>query len=88
MPHNLVIVKPGKKEDVGEAAFKMLNDPKALKKHYVPDDKSNVVAYTFVVEPKGTHTVYFKAPKEKGEYPYICTFPGHWQAMQGKLVVE
>jgi azurin len=88
MPHNLVIVKPGTKEAVGTAAFKMLNDPKAIEKCYVPDDKSNVIAYTHVVSPKGTHTTYFTAPKKKGNYPYICTFPGHWQAMQGVMIVE
>ncbi|MFC5051012.1 plastocyanin/azurin family copper-binding protein [Rubritalea spongiae] len=88
MPHNLVIVKPGKKQAVGEAAFKMLSDPEALKKSYVPDDKSDVIAFTFVVDPKGSHTTYFTAPEQKGEYPYICTFPGHWQVMQGKMIVE
>jgi len=91
MPHNLVIVNPAMKKLVGEAAFKMLNDPEALKKSYVPDDKSvrsNVVAFTYVVDPKGAHTTYFIAPKEKGEYPFICTFPGHWQAMQGVMIVE
>ena len=71
-----------------EEAFKMLNDPKAIEKSYVPDGTKDVVAFTRVIDPKATHTVYFKAPKEKGEYPYICTFPGHWQAMQGVMVVE
>lgn len=88
MPHNLVIVKPGKAKEVGEAAFGMMNDPNALKKSYVPDDKSNVIAYTSVVDPKLLHISYFIAPKEKGEYPYICTFPGHWQVMQGIMIVE
>ncbi|MGJ8673111.1 plastocyanin/azurin family copper-binding protein [Rubritalea sp.] len=88
MPHNLVIVKPGKKQAVGEAAFKMLSDPEALKKSYVPDDKSDVVTFTFVVDPKGSHTTYFNAPEQKGEYPFICTFPGHWQVMQGKMIVD
>ncbi|SHK00696.1 Azurin [Rubritalea squalenifaciens DSM 18772] len=88
MPHNLVIVKPGAKQKVGEAAFKMMNDPKALEKSYVPDDKADVVAFTKVVDPKGTHTTYFVAPKEKGKYPFICTFPGHWQVMQGVMIVE
>ncbi|MGY8657680.1 MAG: plastocyanin/azurin family copper-binding protein [Verrucomicrobiales bacterium] len=32
MPHNLVFVKPGKAQVVGEASFKMLNDLKAEKK--------------------------------------------------------
>ncbi len=88
MPHNLVITKPGKKSNVGEAAFKMMNDPKAIDKHYVPDNRNDVITFTHVISPKGAHTSYFTAPKEKGEYPYICTFPGHWQVMQGVMVVE
>ena len=48
----------------------------------------SVLAYTFVVPPGGTHVTHFRAPAEAGAYPYICTFPGHWQAMQGVLVVE
>jgi azurin len=88
MPHNLVLTMPGKKKKVGEAAFKMLNDPNAIKKSYVPDSGIDVIAHTTVVDPKGTHTTYFTAPIEKGEYPYICTFPGHWQVMQGVMIVE
>ncbi len=29
-----------------------------------------------------------KAPLAKGNYPYICTFPGHWMVMNGELIVE
>ena len=26
-------------------------------------------------------------PKEAGVYPYVCTYPGHWELMWGRLVV-
>ena len=87
MPHNLVLVKPGTIEEVGTASFSMLNDPDAGKKHYIPATDS-VLAYTFVVPAGSQHTLHFKAPSEPGSYPYICTFPGHWQAMRGVLEVE
>ncbi len=87
MPHNLVVAKPGAYQTVGMTAFKMLNDPKASEKHYVPKS-ADVVAHTFVVQPKGSHTVYFQIPKQPGNYPFLCTFPGHWQLMKGTLVVE
>jgi len=87
MPHNLVIVKPGTVGEVGAKSFAMLNDPEVGKKHYVPSTES-VIAHTHVVPPDGTHTLHFKAPAEPGEYPYICTFPGHWEAMRGILKVE
>ena len=87
MPHNLVLVKPGTVEEVGTKSFAMLNDPDAGKEHYVPETAS-VLAHTFVVPAGGQHTLHFKVPNRPGDYPYICTFPGHWQAMQGVLVVE
>lgn len=88
MSHNIVIVKPGAYKKVGAAAFNMLNDPDALKKSYVPDDRTDVVAFSYVVEPKRKHTTYFKAPETPGTYPYMCTFPGHWQIMKGEMIVE
>lgn len=87
MPHNLVLVKPGAAKIVGDASFKMLNDPEAGNKHYVPD-LSEVLAYVPVINPGTEHTLHFRAPKEPGEYPYICTFPGHWMAMRGVLRVR
>jgi len=87
MSHNLVIVKPGAKTKVGEASFKMLNNPKAADLHYTPKMKE-VQVLVPVIEPNKEVTVYFRAPKKKGEYPFICTFPGHWKAMQGVMVVK
>ena len=87
MPHNLVIVNPGRTEEVGTAALKMLNDPKAAEKHYLPTSNA-IVAFTFVIPPGGSHVTHFKAPAKAGRYPFLCTFPGHWQAMQGVLIVE
>ena len=30
----------------------------------------------------------FRAPDEAGEYPFICSFPGHWRVMTGILTVK
>ena len=29
----------------------------------------------------------FKAPYDPGNYPFICTFPGHWRTMNGIVEV-
>ena len=87
MPHNLVLVKPGAMPLVGEASFKMLNDPEAGKKHYVPD-LPEVLHHVPVINPGTEHILHFIAPTEPGDYPYICTFPGHWMAMNGILRVK
>ena len=87
MPHNLVIVAPGAIKKVGEASFAMLNDPEAGKKSYVPD-LPEVLHFIPVIDPNTDHVLHFRAPKKPGDYPYICTFPGHWQAMRGVLKVK
>jgi len=87
MPHNLVIIEPGSTQKVGEASFKMISDPKAGEKNYAPD-LNEVLHIIPVIEPGKIHTLHFRAPKKPGDYPFICTFPGHWMAMQGILRVN
>ena len=53
---------------------------------YVPA-LQDVLFHTRLLEPTKSETIYFTAPDQPGEYPYICTFPGHYLAMRGVLVV-
>ena len=87
MPHNLVITEPGAYEKVGAASISMLSDPKAADNHYVPN-LSSIITSTYVVQPQGSHTLYFTVPKTPGDYPFLCTFPGHWQLMKGVMEVK
>jgi hypothetical protein len=41
-----------------------------------------------MVQPKEATTIFFKAPSKEGNYPYICTFPGHYQLMNGMMKVS
>ena len=86
MPHNLVLVQPGAYEKIGKAAFGMLNDPSAFDKQYVPDS-ADVITHTAVVFPRESSSTKFVVPSEPGAYPFLCTFPGHWQSMRGQLIV-
>ena len=66
----------------------MAADPQAPARHYVPDTP-NVLFSTKMLDPNTTETLTFTAPTEPGDYPYLCTFPGHWRTMQGVMrVVE
>lgn len=87
VPHNWALVKPGKLNEIGDLANRFIGDPEAVIEQYVPKS-SDVLCYTDVVEGQQSMTIYFKAPSEKGRYPYLCTFPGHWMVMNGELVVE
>ena len=87
VPHNLAIVKPGTLERVGQMANRLISDPEAAIRHYIPET-SDVLVYTDVALPKENFTIQFKAPEVPGRYPYLCTFPGHWLIMNGEMIVE
>ena len=87
MPHNWVLVKPGAVERVGDLANKLITEPDAVARHYVPDSP-DVLAHTRILDPQKTTAIHFTAPAQPGRYPFLCTFPGHWMLMRGELVVE
>ncbi len=87
MPHNLAIAKPGALAKVGDGANRMAAQPDGGAKRYIPPG-DDVLFFTDIIEPSKSFTIHFTAPAERGEYPYLCTFPGHWQIMNGVMVVE
>jgi azurin len=87
MQHNLLISEPGTLEKIGSAADAMLRDPKAAEMHYIPD-VPEVLFATELVDPGEIYPLEFTAPTEPGEYPFVCTFPGHWRMMNGIMKVE
>ena len=87
MAHNFVLVAPGAEEEIGLLADQMAANPDSLTKHYVPDS-TNVLAATPLVNPNGRFELVFTAPTAPGNYPYLCTFPGHWRIMRGVMIVE
>jgi azurin len=87
MPHNFVLLASGAEEEVGLLADQMASAPDAAAKSYVPASPK-VLQATKLIESKGRAELDFTAPAKVGEYPYVCTFPGHWRVMRGVLVVE
>jgi azurin len=87
VPHNWVLIKPGTLNSVGDAANRMIAAPDAVERHYVPES-TDVLAYTDMTNPGESFEIHIQAPAEPGRYPYLCTFPGHWVAMNGMLIVE
>jgi len=64
----------------------MAKTPDAAERNYIPPTP-DVVVNTKLVDPQQTVTLEFVAPKQSGDYPYVCTFPGHWRVMQGVMKV-
>ncbi|MPR37002.1 PVC-type heme-binding CxxCH protein [Salmonirosea aquatica] len=86
MQHNLLIIKIGSLQKVGNAADEMLSNPKAAEMQYVPK-VPEVLHHTKLVNPGETVTLEFTVPSTPGDYPFVCTFPGHWRGMNGILRV-
>ena len=86
MGHNLVLLKKG----VSAIAF----GQKALGAganavNPLPDSiKEDVIASTKLLGPGEEEVISFTAPKEKGAYEYVCTFPGHFAMMRGTMTVK
>lgn len=85
MGHNWVLLKAGTDVNAYAAAAMTAKDtdyqPAAL--------AGQVLAHIPLLGPKKSAEVVFKAPTEKGEYPFLCSFPAHFQVgMKGVLVVK
>jgi azurin len=86
MQHNLLLLKPRTTAKVGAAADMLAQNPNGTKMGYVPK-MPEVIAATPMINPGGRYTLTIKLPDVPGDYPYICTFPGHWRIMNGILRV-
>jgi uncharacterized protein len=86
MQHNLVLIKPNTLKKLGAAADELARDPNGAKMQYVPK-MPEVLQATPLVNPGQKFTLTFKVPDVAGDYPYVCTFPGHWSMMNGIMKV-
>lgn len=88
MPHNLAFVAPGSHQAVAESV--QTQSPTKLDKKgraYFNDGDARILEGTKLLEPGQKETLRLTAPGDEGIYEYVCTFPGHWAIMWGKLVV-
>ena len=85
MAHNWVLLK----SDADVAAF----DAAALTSkdtNYIPAALSGEILEKIdILGPRKSGEVDFKAPTTPGQYPFLCTFPAHYQVgMKGFLIVK
>ena len=85
MGHNWVLLKLG----VDPKAFSD-DAMSARDTDFIPPArKMQIVAASALVGPGEKDQVTFTVPKVAGEYPYVCSFAGHFAAgMSGKLLVK
>ncbi|SKA77916.1 putative membrane-bound dehydrogenase domain-containing protein [Prosthecobacter debontii] len=89
MPHNFVIVPPGKHMEIGNAAMTMTPDKldKQGRAYMPPVFEKDIIAATKLLEPGQKDQLKVKAPAQPGDYEFVCTFPGHALVMWGTLKV-
>ncbi|MEX0994697.1 MAG: plastocyanin/azurin family copper-binding protein [Balneolaceae bacterium] len=85
MQHNIAILKSDADVDAFANASMMARDNEFI----APEMEDQLIAHTEMIGGGETSTIEFTVPEEPGEYLYICTFPGHYQAgMKGVLIVK
>lgn len=86
MPHNLIITTPGAREEVGILAELLGSTPQGFAKQFIPDT-DKVLFATGMLQAGEQQRLQITAPTELGDYPFVCTFPGHWRTMFGTVHV-
>jgi uncharacterized protein len=82
LQHNLLVIQPGKLEEVANAALVAGPD-----KGYIPDSPL-VLGHTQLLAPGQSETLALTLPNVPGDYPYFCSYPGHPLTMNGILKVK
>jgi azurin len=85
MGHNWVLLKAGTDVAAFDAAAVT-----AKASDYIPDSlKDQIIAHTVLLGPRKSDEITFKVPTTPGDYPFLCTFPAHYQVgMKGVLTVK
>ena len=76
----------GTHEKVGTAAATMTPDKLDKEGRAYMPKSTDILDSTKVLEPGQKQTLKVTIPSE-GEYEYVCTMPGHFTIMWGKLIV-
>jgi azurin len=79
MGHNFILLKPG--TDVSTFAKEAISAP-----DHIPASDTAIIAHTKLLGPGESDTIEFTVPK--GDYTYICSFPGHYMSMTGVLTAH
>ncbi len=85
MGHNWILLKAGTDASAFSAAAMAAKDS-----DYIPESlRDEIIAHIDLLGPRKSGEVEFSAPTVPGEYPFLCSFPAHFQAgMHGVLTVK
>lgn len=82
MGHNFVLLKKGTNvQEFGQEALEYKDND------YIPEGSDVIIVHTEMLGGGQKTTITFQAP-EKGDYDFVCSFPGHVALMNGIFTVE
>jgi len=85
MGHNWVLLKKGS----DTAAFSTAAATAKVSDYIPAALQGEIIAHTALIGPRKSDEITFKAPTEPGDYPFLCSFPAHYQVgMKGVLTVK
>lgn len=84
MGHNWVLLKPMSPDAFNTFAMSCAgNAPE-----FLPANSNKILAHTKLLGGGESDTIEFTAPAAPGNYPFFCSFPGHFGMMKGNLIVK
>ena len=85
--HNIVVIAAGQnQQQVGALLNAYVANASAAGRDFIPP-RLRTLAASPMVSPRQSATVTFTAPDVPGDYPFVCTVPGHWVTMWGVIRV-
>lgn len=86
LPHNVMVGKAGSKDAIMAASVAIMTDPAGMTKGYKVETPE-LLAFTRLLNAGESETITF-TPDTPGDYPYVCSFPGHAVMMNGIIKAE
>ena len=92
LPHNIIICTPGSTggKDKGEELIKAVLELGARGQElgWEPKGHPRILHSSGMIQPGKETVIWFEAPRQEGNYPYVCTYPGHFTLMNGMMTVS
>lgn len=85
MPHNMLLVKPGKADEIAAKALAL--GAKGFELGFIPESP-DILWSSKLLDHGKEQVIEFNAPSAPGDYPYVCSFPGHHIIMRGVMKVQ
>jgi putative membrane-bound dehydrogenase-like protein len=85
MPHNILLVNPGKVDEIAIKAMAL--GAKGFDTGFIPESP-DILWHSKLLDHGKEEVIEFTAPAKPGDYPYMCSFPGHYLIMRGVMHVK